>query len=113
MHELSLSLNIVSQLSSQQQQHAFSRVLSLRLAIGELSCVDTESLLFSFSLAAQGSCAEDCEVQIDKIEGVASCHNCGCLFKLSRLGEACRDCGGYDSSIVTGNELNIVEIEVS
>ena len=113
MHELSLSLNIISQLNNQQQKHAFSRVLSLRLAIGELSCVDSESLLFSFSVAAQGSCAEGCEVKIDTIEGVASCHNCGCLFTLSRLGEACPDCGVYDSSIVAGNELNIVNIEVS
>jgi len=98
MHELSLSLNIISQLNSQQQKHAFSRVLLLRLAIGELSCVSSESLLFSFLVAAQGSCAEGCEVQIDTIEGVASCNNCGCLFKLSRLGAAYPDCGVYDSA---------------
>ena len=53
MHELSIAYSIVSQAAQAAQRAGASRVVAVRIAVGALSGVSGDALLFSYDVATE------------------------------------------------------------
>lgn len=112
MHELSLSLNTVDAVVEHARQQGFRRVTKVRLAIGSLSCIESQALQTGFEFACRGTMAEGAGLEIEMIPAKAWCEDCCQSVSLQARGMCCPNCQGYRLAIETGEELKIKDIEV-
>ena len=104
MHELSIAEGIVEAVEKTAAAQAIDRVLSVRVAVGELAGVDIEALKFAWlSVTREG---------LLKGAGKAWCLDCGKEVPLHRHGEPCPECGGYHLTATQGHELRVLDFEV-
>ena len=108
MHEMGITRNIVSIVA----EHAKSKkVTRVRLEVGKLSAVMPDALLFCFDVVAKGTVLEGAKLEIIEVVGRAKCRNCGAEVELHDLVSACV-CGSRDLNRISGEELNIKEMEL-
>ena len=108
MHELSITRSIVAIVN---EHAAGKQLLRVRLHIGKLSGMMPEAVRFCYDMCAKGTTAEGALLEIEEIEGLASCVSCGFgVALMARVGK-CAACGGL-LKILAGEELLIKEIEM-
>ncbi|MBL4756722.1 MAG: hydrogenase maturation nickel metallochaperone HypA [Rhizobiales bacterium] len=108
MHEMGITRNIVSIVS----EHAKSKkVIRVRLEVGKLSAVMPDALRFCFDVVAKGTVLEGATLEIVEVTGRAKCRQCGGDVELHDLVSACA-CGSRDLERISGEELNIKEMEL-
>lgn len=112
MHELSICESIVNTLKSQAEAHQFSRVLTLRLDIGQFAGVEVESLRFCFPVVALGTLAEDAKLEINLIPGRGWCERCQSATEMQARYSSCLNCGNHGLTLSAGDEMRIAEVEV-
>jgi hydrogenase nickel incorporation protein HypA/HybF len=56
---------------------------------------------------------ENAEMKIKVIQGEAKCSDCGTVFKLDNIYDACPKCKSYLKGILKGKELLVKSLEVS
>ena len=114
MHEFSIAESIVktvqNQLANKIQEN--EKLISITVKIGELTSVSKESLLFSFNIIKKNSIANDAEMLIKDIPWKCECNNCKGLFEVKDYNTACPNCNNSNTETISGNELQIVELEV-
>lgn len=77
MHEFAVASEIVDQVLHSARKNQGKKILSIRLAIGELTLLNTEQLHFWVRELFKGSIAEDAEIEIHLIRARVSCGRCG------------------------------------
>lgn len=109
MHEMSITQGIIDIC----EKHADGRrVLSLHVEIGELSSVVSEAVEFCFEACSSGTLLEGAQMNITRVPGMGCCQDCGAETPLTTLFDSCRNCGGFRFSILSGEEMQVREIEV-
>lgn len=112
MHEMSLAENVREIIEDTARDQGFTRVMSVRLEIGKLSSVEPEAMRFCFDAAMAGSLAEGARLEIVETPGQGRCGTCGRDMPIESLYEACPHCGGYRISVVGGDAMRIMDMEV-
>lgn len=114
MHEVTIAQAIVDIVRDHAARDGFTRVKTIRLAIGALSHVDPRALEFGFEVVARGTVADGARLAIDRPGGEAFCTDCEKTVPLAELGAACPTCGGYRCipSGGSGEQMRVVEMEV-
>jgi len=103
-------LNIVQREAS---THGAAAVTSVRLRIGHLSGVETDSLAFCFdAVKLEQPLTAAAELVIEKVAVKVRCMPCNDEFQAAGHLMTCPSCGGYDTQLLAGEELEIVDIEV-
>lgn len=69
MHELSLAEDMVGIVEAAARRNGATRVASVRVEIGELACVEPESLAFAFEVCAREGCARGARLDIERTPG--------------------------------------------
>ena len=109
MHEMSITQGIIEIC----EQHAGGkRVIALDVEIGDLSGVVPEALEFCFDACSRDTLLKGARLNIIRIPGKGRCLDCDAVQPLVSLLEACRTCGGFRMTILSGEELRVREIEV-
>lgn len=109
MHEMSITQGIIEIC----EKHAAGRkVRSLDVEIGELSGVVCEAVEFCFEACSRGTLLEGAGLTITRVAGRGRCRQCGAETPLAGLYAACSRCGGYQVTILAGEEMRVREIEV-
>ena len=114
MHELSLIQSLLSIVEQYADVEKFSRVRSLKLSFGRLSCLDQKSLEFAFSVQAAGTIAEHAALDFEIIPARIYCLSCEeDVILPGTLGEFCPRCNGQDIVLSGGTEeLKLMEMDV-
>lgn len=113
MHEMSLTEGVVRILEDQARTHAFTRVKTVWLEIGELSHVDPESMLFCFDAVARASTvAAGARLEILRVPGSAWCLDCAETVTIAHRADPCPKCGGFGLAVTGGEEMRVKELEV-
>ncbi len=76
MHEFSIAASIVETVLEFAGTHGVSKVVEVRLAIGELTCVEHEQLRFCFGAITNDSALADAALEIETIPAVVRCPHC-------------------------------------
>jgi hydrogenase nickel incorporation protein HypA/HybF len=108
MHELAITQSIIDTVC---ETAGYGRVRRVRLEIGSLSGVISDSIRFCFDVCAKDTILEGAVLQIDEIAGRARCLECNAELVLQNSIALCV-CGSAKLEILAGHELRIKEVEL-
>jgi hydrogenase nickel incorporation protein HypA/HybF len=112
MHELSLAHNLVEIAGDAARQANIHKVNAVHLKLGALAGVVTDSLLFCYDLAAQGTPLEGSRLIIEHVPLVVKCELCDTGCELPEYnGLICPRHGLPAPLVVQGRELRIESLE--
>ena len=106
MHELAVTQSVVAAVT---ERTGDARVAVVRLRVGRLSGLATDSVRFCFDLVTEGTPLEGAELDIEEPEGRGRCRTCGeqvLLPDLCRLGP----CGSAAVVVLGGRELAVASV---
>jgi len=111
VHEMSIAQSILDLAREEARSHGLSRIISIRLKIGEMSGVVPASLLFCWDLLTQDGPAAGSRLEIDAVPLRARCPECGEEFAVEEYVFQCPACGSIRVEISQGRELTLSSIE--
>lgn len=113
MHELSLLQALVEQVTELSQTEGFSRVVELRLGVGQRSGVEPDCLQLCFAEAACGTALAGARLVLEQTPLELQCTACGQRSFPDAVDDlCCVSCGSLATQIVRGRELCILELDV-
>jgi hydrogenase nickel incorporation protein HypA/HybF len=111
MHELS----ICGAIANAAARHADGRPVSqVTVQIGHLRQVVPDALQFSWEVVATTTAEElnDAELVVEEVPAVVGCSSCGARTVLDVPVLVCGSCESFDVTLVSGEELRVVSIEL-
>lgn len=105
MHELSIAMEIVRQVTEIARQHQAERVEEVEVEVGVLRLVQEEALRMSLVAAGEGTPAENARLVMTEIPVAAECRACGRSFAPELDDFTCPSCGQANARITAGNDI--------
>jgi len=112
MHELAVCQALMEQVESVAIEERADHVVAIHIAIGPLSGVEPCLLEQAFSVARAGSIAADAELVIESMPVQISCKQCGQTTEALPSRLVCGSCGDWRTSLVSGDELQLLQVEL-
>ncbi|MBU2445746.1 MAG: hydrogenase maturation nickel metallochaperone HypA [Bacteroidetes bacterium] len=112
MHELSIAQEIVNIVNQYLPENGNNSVRSVKVAVGKLSNILPDSLEFCFEAITTNSNLHGAKLEIEKIPLTVQCGDCNEKSDLEETIFVCPNCGGFNLQILSGRELNVIEIEL-
>lgn len=112
MHELSLAESVVELIEDAARRDNFTRVRTVFMEIGSLSCVAPDALRTALDHAGRGTCLDGTELQILSVAGEGECPVCGTRMALETTYDICPRCGSYPLKVLRGMEMRVTELDV-
>ena len=112
MHELSITESILEIALRHAQSLDATRIQNIYLVIGQLSTVVDESVQFYWGLVAEGTIAEDAQLQFRRIAAEMECQECRHRYPPMEDDLGCPACGGETVRVVAGDEFFVEAIDV-
>jgi hydrogenase nickel incorporation protein HypA/HybF len=109
MHELAITESVVEAVT---ERLPGARVLCVRLEIGALSGVVTDSVRFCFDLVTEGTGLEGARLEITQAAGRCHCRVCRADFEPDGPIALC-PCGSPEITVLAGQELKITSVQVA
>ena len=114
MHELSIANSIVEIATEHAVEAGATRINSITLRVGALSCVHKSALEFSFELVTKETILEGAILKVIDIPVSIFCDPCGREVMLPGIQSfRCPVCDTPSAAIRQGRELDIDSIEIS
>ncbi len=110
MHELTLAESVMEIVEKAAEKAGVARVTRVRLSIGALSHVESDTLLYCCEVVSRGGIAEGARFEADRPSGKARCHACEQDFLLDHLAQGCPLCSKHDFQVLDGEQMRVVEI---
>ena len=112
MHELGITKSIVDIAEKYALEQGAKRVLSVTVAVGELSGVIADAVEFCFEVCSKGTLLEQSKLNIERIAGRGRCRECGAEADMDTMTFSCPACGSFTLEPLAGEELSIKEMEI-
>ena len=112
MHELSVCMSLLEQVTAIATERAATRVTRIELDIGPLSGVEADLLRNAYPIAAAGTLAEDAELLIDETDIIVRCRRCRTETHAEPNRLVCGECGDFGTNIVSGDEMILRRLEL-
>ena len=109
MHELAIAESVVDTVTRRLPD---ARITSVHLEIGALSGVVADAIRFCFDLATEGTGLEGATLEITEPPARCRCRSCGTEFQPDMSLVLC-PCGSADVAVLSGEELNILSVQVA
>ncbi len=111
MHELSIAQGILEIVQQYVPETQAGGVRSVRVRVGPLSGIVPESLDISFGAIVAGTPWETARLDLVRVPARSRCNGCGRDFDAEELVFCCPLCNSLDIRVISGTELEVVEIE--
>ncbi len=113
MHEVAIALSLLEIIEIKCREEGYGPVASVKIRVGKASSLQPEALQLAFEMAKKETAARDAELRIDLVPVRALCKSCGKSFE----GEdsfifECPFCKSPSLRVISGRELELVEMEV-
>jgi hydrogenase nickel incorporation protein HypA/HybF len=112
MHELSVTESILDIATSHAHKANAKKVTQINLVIGKLSSIIDDSVQFYWDIVAEGTICAGSTLNFTRIPAILHCITCSNDFEISQVLSPCPQCGGYQTTIKSGEEFFIDSIEV-
>jgi hydrogenase nickel incorporation protein HypA/HybF len=113
MHELGIARNILDVVGQYITEDQMPSVRSVRIKLGNLSGIVPESLGFCFEALVADTPMSGASLEIVRVPTRADCAGCGHSFEINEPAFLCPACGSTGIKLVSGTELNVVDIELA
>ena len=113
MHELGIVMHVIKQVEEVAEENKAERVTVLNMEVGEVSSVVPDLFRDCFDWAKKKTkFMQDTQLNLIVLEAISYCEHCKRTYKTTAYAKTCPFCGKDDTYLVTGNEINIKDIEV-
>jgi hydrogenase nickel incorporation protein HypA/HybF len=113
MHELSIALSILDLASEEAERHGGSSIAAIHLRLGPLSGVAKDALRSAYDLARENSSCSAAELVIEDVPLIVFCPTCNAEREPVSIQERCCPlCGAATPTIVHGQELEVISLEL-
>lgn len=110
MHEWGLSRRLLEFVENEARARRLTRVSRIRLETAVLHAAEREALRFNFHAAAQGTVAQDAELDIEIRPARALCPGCLAEVEITQADQTCPHCGAQALTPLDGEVLRITEL---
>ena len=111
MHEMSIAVELIRQLTDLADKHELTRVNSVSVRAGVLRGVVPEALELAFAEAAADTIAEGATLTLQITPAKARCCVCGQRFRPTVDSFLCPKCNQADVEIIEGNEILLLSLD--
>lgn len=112
MHELGIVFHIIRSVEDVSEENDLKKVNSVTLELGEVSGVLHDYLEDCWNWAcAKSELMNGAKLIIEVIDAVTYCEDCKGTYETVKYGKKCPYCSSDKTYLVSGNEINIKEIE--
>ena len=112
MHELAIAESVLKIAVREAESRGATRVLEVRMRIGELSGVIPECLRECFGIASRGSLAEGASIEVSRIPASIRCRDCGYEGAIGRGSFVCPECGSAGFQLTGGREYFVDSLKI-
>lgn len=112
MHELSIALSMIDEITEQMEHHGGGRVEIVHVPLGVLSGVDAAALRFAFEMAAAGTDLDGTQLAIESVALLVHCPVCGENHRPQLHEVLCPRCVTPAQEILAGRELEVRALEI-
>ena len=113
MHELGIARNILDIVKQHVPDDKAASVRRIRIRVGQLSGVVPDSLEFCFSALLGEAGMKRAGLVMETIPTVSRCRECGNRFEVDNFAFSCPACESGDLELISGKELEVVDIELA
>ena len=110
MHEMSIVVELVSQLEAVAAANGMSRIEKVLVTAGALRAIVPEAFELAFSAVSVGTCAEGALLDLQTVTPRARCRRCGGSFPVSIDMFICPDCNQADVELIEGNDIILTSV---
>lgn len=110
MHEMAIALNLLEKVIEVSRQNDAVVVDEVEIEIGRLRQLVHESLQAAFTVAAEGTPAEQATLKIVDTPAVIQCQGCGLTFQPEEFVFACPRCHQANGRVLQGNDVILKSI---
>ena len=112
MHELGIVFHVIKRLEDLGTEQQLKKIARVTLELGEVSGIIPDYLEDCWKWAVKKSTLlNGASLQFETIKAVTMCQSCQKTYPTVEHGKTCPFCSSEDTYLVTGNEMNIKEIE--
>ena len=114
MHEVSIALGMVDELIKIANANDATKINSVKLKIGKMSGIVTDSLIFAFdAVKLEHSLLANATVVIEEIPIVCKCGDCNISFEIDEMCfPSCSNCESLNVQLISGEEQHIENVEL-
>lgn len=112
MHELSVCLAMLGQVTAIARRHGAGGVSNIIVRIGPLSGIEPALLAHAFPVARAGTVAEGAVLTIEPAPLKVHCETCGAQTETNPDRLVCGACGERHTRLISGDELLLVSVEL-
>lgn len=113
MHEFSIAENIVKGVLVEMRKVPRSgRVRKVRIAVGGLHQVVSDTLVFAYEVLVKGTPAEGSRLELRRVPVAVQCRQCGWEGGVEVPLFRCGGCGSGDVEVTKGRELLLESMEI-
>lgn len=88
-------------------------VKTVRLKLGDRAGVSADSLEWGFKVASENTVLRSAALLIEQVPSRGRCTTCGTVFAPGRYLAVCPNCADPKIDIISGDELQVVDIELA
>lgn len=112
MHELGIVAHVIKRVEEIGRENSLEKIARVTLEIGEVSGVVHRYLTDCWKWSVKKSeLMKDSELCIETLKAVTYCEDCGGNYSTVEFAKVCPYCKSENTYLLTGNEMNIKEIE--
>jgi hydrogenase nickel incorporation protein HypA/HybF len=115
MHELPITESILKIVLKHAETNNVRQVMAIHLQVGKLSDLEDEWIQRYFDYLSKGTVAEGAKLKIERMPIMLQCSACFTSYEAeaTKLGDVvCPNCGQKDSTLLSGREYYIKDMEV-
>jgi hydrogenase nickel insertion protein HypA len=112
MHEYSIVQALLNQCEENAKAHNAKRVLKVVTKIGVLSGVEPHLLEMAFETFKEGTLCSEATFEMNIQNIKLHCQKCRDDFEIDELKMVCPKCGTLETTIVDGEEMYLMSLEM-
>ncbi len=111
MHEASLVSGLIRIINEEAQKNTVSQIVSVKLSLGLLACIEAQTLKACFELFAENTPAHGAVLHVEIEPLKVTCQQCAHVFVLHTRHFVCPNCQGTQIHFTGGHGCTLLAIE--
>lgn len=112
MHEMSLVASLHDIVDNAAREAPFLRVQRLFITLGQLSCVDADTLRWCIASTAEGTLLAGADIVFETEPASARCTHCQHTYEPDTLFTPCPRCGQNAQELLSGRDMRVSALDV-